>query len=91
MDNLIAKFKNGEAQLNDLSDHHAKMKTYYLDINYVLISYDRQYYKESLQKINTRIFEIRKKAEPKKKFKFSRRDGDFGVKEILTEKQVVTT
>ena len=48
MDNLIAKFKNGEAQLNDLSDHHAKMKTYYLDINYVLISYDRQYYKESL-------------------------------------------
>jgi len=27
-----------------------------------------------LDKINTTIFELKKKAEPKKKFKFSRRD-----------------
>lgn len=50
------------------------MKNYYLEINYVLTSYDRQFYKETLDKINANIFELRKKAEPKKKFKFSRRD-----------------
>lgn len=56
------------------------MKNYYLEINYVLTSYDRHHYKELLDKLNTTILELRKKAEPKKKFKFSRRDEDFGVK-----------
>ena len=65
------------------------MKNYYLEINYVLTSYDRQFYKEALDKINTTIFELKKKAEPKKKFKFSRRDEDFGVKEVVFEKVVV--
>ena len=91
MDNLVASFKKGEVPLIALSDHHSKMKNYYLEINYVLTSYDRQYYKEALEKINANIFEIRKKAEPKKKFKFSRRDEDFGVKETLKEKEVVST
>jgi hypothetical protein len=81
MDRLVAGFKKGEVKLSELVAHHQSMKAYYLEINYVLTSYDRQYYKEALEKINENIFELRKKAEPKKKFKFSRRDGDFGVKE----------
>ena len=80
MDRLIACFKKTEVPATDLTAHHGKMKQYYLDINYVLTSYDRQFYQEALEKINTNIMELRKKAEPKKKFKFSRRDGDFGVK-----------
>lgn len=65
------------------------MKNYYIEINYVLTSYDRQFYKELLEKLNTTIFELRKKAEPKKKFRFKRRAEDFGVKEALTEQETV--
>ena len=57
------------------------MKAYYLDINYVLTTYDRQYYREALEKINGNILDLKRKYQPKKKFKFSRRDEDFGVKE----------
>ena len=45
MDSLIASFRKAEVPLSALSDHHNKMKDYYLEINYVLTSYDRQYYK----------------------------------------------
>jgi len=58
------------------------MKNYYLEMNYVLTSYDRQFYKEALEKINNQILELRKKAEPARRFKFSRRAEDFGVKEV---------
>ena len=74
MDRLIACFKKKELPSSELTRHYSKMKNYYLEINYVLTSYDRQFYKETLDKINTTIFELKKKAEPKKKFKFSRRD-----------------
>jgi hypothetical protein len=45
MDVLVASFKKKEVALTALVDHHSKMKDYYLSINYVLTSYDRQYYK----------------------------------------------
>lgn len=64
------------------------MKNYYLEINYVLTTFDRQFYKELLEKINTTIFELRKKAEPKKKFKFKRRDEDFGVQETQIKEEI---
>jgi hypothetical protein len=73
MDRLIACHKNGELPIASLAEHHIVMKNYYLEINYVLTSYDRQFYKELLEKLNGIIFELRKKAEPKKKFKFKRR------------------
>jgi hypothetical protein len=57
------------------------MKNYFVEINYVLTTYDRQYYKELLERTHAGLLEIKKKLEPKKKFKFSRRDEDFGVKE----------
>ena len=56
MDRLIACFKKKENLLSDLTDHHSKMKNYYLEINYVLTSYDRQFYKEALERINNQIF-----------------------------------
>lgn len=90
MDRLVTCFKKAEVSLADLTAHYEKIKAYYLEINYVLMSYDRQYYKETLEKINTNIFELRKKAEPKKKFKFSRRNEDFGVQEVKIVKEVVS-
>ena len=74
MEELVASFKKKENQLGDLIDHYNKMKNYYLEINYVLTSYDRQFYKEALEKINNTILDLKRKYQPKKKFKFSRRD-----------------
>jgi hypothetical protein len=34
-----------------------------------------------LEKSHSSLLELKKKLEPKKKFKFSRRDEDFGVQE----------
>lgn len=88
MDRLIACHKKGEVPISALVDQHALMKNYYLEINYVLTSFDRQFYKELLEKINGIIFELRKKAEPKKKFKFKRRDEDFGVQEVVVKQEI---
>jgi len=82
MDGLFESLKKKEATLGDLTTHYVVMKNYYLEVNYVLTTYDRQFYKESLEKINNNILEMKRKLEPKKKFKFSRRKEDFGVKEI---------
>lgn len=37
------------------------MKNYYVEINYVLTTYDRQYYKELLEKIHGGLIELKKK------------------------------
>ena len=37
------------------------MKNYYVDINYVLTTYDRQYYKEMLEKISGSLLELKNK------------------------------
>ena len=49
-------------------------------MSYALKTYDRQSYKESLDKLYNTMIDLKKRFEPRKKFKFSRRDGDFGVK-----------
>lgn len=48
IERLITEFKKGNAQIPDLATHYDKMKNYYLEMNYVLTSYDRQFYKEAL-------------------------------------------
>ena len=53
MDRLIAEYKKGSVTAVTLTEHHTVMKNYYLEINYVLTSYDRQFYKELLEKLKT--------------------------------------
>jgi len=45
MDELYASLKKGEAKIDDLHVQYSKIKKYYIDINYVLTTYDRQFYK----------------------------------------------
>lgn len=79
---MTADLRKGEGgSLPELFAHYNKMKSYFVEINYVLTTYDRQYYKELLERTHTGLLELKNKLEPKKKFKFSRRDEDFGVKE----------
>ena len=65
-------------------------KEYYVTMCYALKTYDRQSYKEQLDKIYNNIIDLKKKCEPRKKFKFSRRAEDFGVKaDIIDEEHIV--
>jgi uncharacterized membrane-anchored protein len=68
----------------------ALLKGYYLEVNYALKTYDRQTYKETMDKLYNTMTDLKKKYEPRKKFKFSRRDEDFGVKEteITTDNRI---
>ena len=46
MERLTSELKKGEGvTLAILFEHYNKMKNYYVEINYVLTTYDRQYYK----------------------------------------------
>lgn len=45
------------------------------------MTYDRQFYKEQLEKLYSSMIDLKKKFEPRNKFQFSRRAEDFGVKE----------
>lgn len=62
MERLTAALKRGEGvTLAESLDHYNKMKNYYVEINYVLTTYDRQYYKELLEKIHGVLIELKKK------------------------------
>lgn len=77
---LAAKYKLKEIPYEDLKQAFLRLKQYYLEINYVLMTYDRQIYKEILERLNNLMIDYKKQYEPRKKFKFSRRAEDFGVK-----------
>lgn len=79
MDVLIQQYKEGVINPEIIVSHYVTIKDYYVAVSYVLKTYDRQFYKETLEKIHTTMIELRKKREPKRKFKFSRRNEDFGV------------
>jgi hypothetical protein len=61
MDDLFESLKKKEATLADLTSHYTAMKNYYLEVNYVLTTYDRQFYKEALEKIHNHILEMKRK------------------------------
>lgn len=61
MDSLIAAAKKGEAQIAQLVSQQALIKDYYLQVNYALTTYDRQTYKEVLEKNQTQIQELKLK------------------------------
>lgn len=73
-----------------MSESLGLLKGYYLEVNYALKTYDRQAYKETMDKLYNTMTDLKKKYEPRKKFKFSRRDEDFGVKEteITTDNRI---
>jgi glutamate/tyrosine decarboxylase-like PLP-dependent enzyme len=53
-----------------------------LEINYALLTYDRQGYKEVLERVLTQMQDLKKQLEPRRKFKFSRPDSDSGAEII---------
>lgn len=57
-------------------------------MSYALKTYDRQSYKQQLDKMYNTIIDLKKKFEPRKKFKFSRRQQDFGVKSQVDVEKV---
>ena len=77
----IKKYKAKECTFQDLMKVYETCKEYYVNVSYALKTYDRQSYKEALDKMYNSIMDLKKKHEPRKRFRFSRRDGDFGVKE----------
>lgn len=68
-----------------------QLKEYYVGMSYALKTYDRQIYKEQIDKLSIAIVELRKVNEPRKKFRFSRRDADFGVKSTSESQQSAQT
>lgn len=65
------------------------MKEYYVNVSYALKTYDRQSYKEQLEKLYNTVIDLKKLNEPRRKFKFSRRDEDFGVQTDLVAEEVL--
>eukprot|EP00919_Chromeraceae_sp_WS-2016_P011904 GHVR01027834.1.p1 GENE.GHVR01027834.1~~GHVR01027834.1.p1 ORF type:complete len:106 (+),score=7.45 GHVR01027834.1:1278-1595(+) len=81
IDQLMKKYKEKSITFQELHGEYHNLKEYYVNVSYALKTFDRQFYKESLEKMYHNIIDLKKKLEPRKKFKFSRRDEDFGVKD----------
>lgn len=79
MEKAFGSYKDKSLDYASLMAIFNDLKKYYLEVNYAMNTFDRQNYKESLEKLLVNITEVKKKLEPRKKFKFSRRDEDFGV------------
>ena len=85
---MVGKYRKQEVPYEDVLEKYNQLKDYYLKINYALLAFDRQTYKEALEKILNEMQDLKKKLEPRKRFKFSRRDEDFGVKVTKQELQL---
>ena len=58
---LSAQYKQKRIVFQDLQKSYNKLKQYYLEVNYVLMTYDRQFYKEILEKLYNSMIELKKK------------------------------
>jgi len=59
--------------LNDLFPEFNELRDYISGLGYSLTSFDRQSYKEQLEKLEKRMGEVKAKLEPPKKFAFSKK------------------
>ncbi|CAD8085507.1 unnamed protein product [Paramecium sonneborni] len=78
-----------EEQIQQLIDEFQVLFQYYVDINYALIAYDKQQYKEQLDQLECTIFTLRSQIIPRQKFKFSKPfpKGNQQQNQISEEKQ----
>ncbi|CAD8077048.1 unnamed protein product [Paramecium primaurelia] len=61
-----------EEQIQQVIDEFQVLFQYYVDINYALIAYDKQQYKEQLDQLECTIFTLRSQIIPRQKFRFSK-------------------
>ena len=57
---LIEKYKTKQVAYEEVMVKFNLLKEYYLEINYALLTYDRQGYKEVLERVLTQIQDLKK-------------------------------
>ncbi|EAS00400.2 tubulin-specific chaperone C (macronuclear) [Tetrahymena thermophila SB210] len=68
---MIKKFNKNTSNVEEFFSEFAKLKEYFVTTNYALTTFDKQQYKEQLEKMEKNIFQARDLARPRKKFRFS--------------------
>ncbi|KAL4454953.1 hypothetical protein ABPG74_006335 [Tetrahymena malaccensis] len=68
---MIKKFNKNTSNVEEFFSEFAKLKEYFVTTNYALTTFDKQQYKEQLEKMEKTIFQARDLARPRKKFRFS--------------------
>ena len=56
-----------------------ELKEYHISTNHALNSYDKQQYKDQLDKLEVEIYELKEKAQPRKKFAFSKKKNEVPI------------
>ncbi|KRX05386.1 hypothetical protein PPERSA_00687 [Pseudocohnilembus persalinus] len=95
-ESLSLKIKNCKKDglnINDLFDEFKSIKEYFISTNHALTTYDKQQYKDQLDKLEKHLFVLKDMLCPRKKFKFSQRikkDKQTENKENKKEEQQMT-
>lgn len=74
VEKALADYKSKNIDYKGMMASYGDLKGFYLQTNYAMNTFDRQNYKETLEKLMNSMADAKKKQEPRKKFKFSRRD-----------------
>lgn len=53
-----------------------EIKEYYISTNHALTAYDKQQYKDQLDKLEIDLYELKEKVQPRKKFAFSKKKNE---------------
>lgn len=56
------------------------IKDYLVNTNYALTTFDKQLYKEQIEKLEKLLYQLKNMIQPRQKFKFSRREAKDSLK-----------
>lgn len=73
---MINEYKNDNS-IDDLFKKLSELKEYNIITNYALTAYDKQQYKEMLDKLELNLYELKEKTQPRKKFAFSKKNNQL--------------
>lgn len=73
MKKLIVDFKPETSTIDDLFIKYNELKDFYISTNHALTAYDKQQYKDLLDKLEIELYELKEKIQPRKKFSFSKK------------------
>jgi len=74
-------------KIDDLFDKLNNLKEYYVNASYSLATFDKQFYREQLEKLEKSMQEFREKNQPRKKFAFSKKT-NFEKKQKLPSRRI---
>ncbi|EGR29004.1 tubulin-specific chaperone c, putative [Ichthyophthirius multifiliis] len=88
LQNMLKQFNKETSSINEYFLEFKKLKDLFLQTNYALTTFDKQQYKEQLEKLEKTIFQAKEIAQPRTKFRFSQQINKNSTKQNQESQQI---